>query len=115
MSESNGSDAARVSVLEDPRVEMPAPQVSERAALSTSGWWVAGLATLAQLGGIALFVVAVVVSSWWLLVLGVLLFVAGLVTAAGLTAVAPGEARVVQLLGRYQGTIRTDGLRWVNP
>ena len=33
----------------------------------------------------------------------------------GLTPVAPGQARVVQLLGRYVGTIRQDGLRWVNP
>jgi regulator of protease activity HflC (stomatin/prohibitin superfamily) len=30
-------------------------------------------------------------------------------------SVAPGEARVVQLFGRYTGTIRTTGLRWVNP
>ncbi|MGH1551867.1 SPFH domain-containing protein [Streptomyces sp. L7] len=34
---------------------------------------------------------------------------------AGLNTVAPGEARVVQLFGRYRGTIRQDGLRWVNP
>jgi regulator of protease activity HflC (stomatin/prohibitin superfamily) len=34
---------------------------------------------------------------------------------SGLNTVAPGEARVVQLFGRYRGTIRTDGLRWVNP
>ncbi len=33
----------------------------------------------------------------------------------GLTAVVPGEARVVQLFGRYHGTIRSPGLRWVNP
>ncbi len=33
----------------------------------------------------------------------------------GLNTVAPGEARVVQLFGRYRGTIRQDGLRWVNP
>jgi regulator of protease activity HflC (stomatin/prohibitin superfamily) len=35
--------------------------------------------------------------------------------AGGLTAVAPGEARVVQLFGRYLGTIRETGLCWVNP
>jgi regulator of protease activity HflC (stomatin/prohibitin superfamily) len=34
---------------------------------------------------------------------------------SGLTPFAPGEARVVQLFGRYAGTIRTSGLRWVNP
>jgi len=29
--------------------------------------------------------------------------------------VAPGEARVIQFLGRYVGTVRQDGLRWINP
>jgi len=32
----------------------------------------------------------------------------------GLTAVKPGEVRVVQLFGGYRGTVRTTGLRWVN-
>ena len=35
--------------------------------------------------------------------------------AAGLTPVVPGQARVVQLFGRYHGTIRDSGLQWVNP
>jgi regulator of protease activity HflC (stomatin/prohibitin superfamily) len=46
---------------------------------------------------------------------GVLLALASVVAMSGLNTVAPGEARVVQLFGRYRGTIRTDGLRWVNP
>ncbi|MEU8838642.1 SPFH domain-containing protein [Streptomyces roseus] len=50
-----------------------------------------------------------------LIVLGVLLTAASAVAMGGLNMVAPGEARVVQLFGRYRGTIRTDGLRWVNP
>ena len=33
----------------------------------------------------------------------------------GLTSVVAGEARVVQLFGRYRGTIREPGLHWVNP
>jgi regulator of protease activity HflC (stomatin/prohibitin superfamily) len=33
----------------------------------------------------------------------------------GLTQVVPGEARVVQLFGRYLGTARKPGLCWVNP
>jgi len=36
-------------------------------------------------------------------------------TFTGLTAVLPGEARVVQLFGKYHGTIRSPGLQWVNP
>jgi regulator of protease activity HflC (stomatin/prohibitin superfamily) len=33
----------------------------------------------------------------------------------GLTIVNPNEARVVQLFGRYCGTLKVQGLRWVNP
>jgi regulator of protease activity HflC (stomatin/prohibitin superfamily) len=36
-------------------------------------------------------------------------------TLGGLTPVAPGRARVVQLFGRYRGSIRESGLQWVNP
>jgi regulator of protease activity HflC (stomatin/prohibitin superfamily) len=42
------------------------------------------------------------------------LFVLGSGGLAGLTAIKPGEARVVQLFGSYRGTVRTTGLRWVN-
>ncbi|MFD1049093.1 SPFH domain-containing protein, partial [Kibdelosporangium lantanae] len=33
----------------------------------------------------------------------------------GVTIVAPGEARVLLLFGRYTGSVRTSGMRWVNP
>jgi regulator of protease activity HflC (stomatin/prohibitin superfamily) len=46
---------------------------------------------------------------------GIALLLAAWLTFAGLTAVVPGEARVVQLFGKYHGTIRTSGLQWVNP
>ncbi|HEU0239417.1 MAG TPA: SPFH domain-containing protein [Micromonosporaceae bacterium] len=41
--------------------------------------------------------------------------VVGILLLRGLIAVAPGQARVIQLLGRYTGTVRRTGLRWVNP
>lgn len=50
-----------------------------------------------------------------LIVAGALLALAAFIAMCGLNTVAPGEARVVQLFGRYRGTVRTDGLRWVNP
>jgi regulator of protease activity HflC (stomatin/prohibitin superfamily) len=34
---------------------------------------------------------------------------------AGLTVVDPNQARVVQLFGRYKGTMKHQGLWWVNP
>ena len=45
----------------------------------------------------------------------VLLLVVDLIGWRGLTIVNPNTARVVLLFGRYQGTIKTAGLRWVNP
>jgi regulator of protease activity HflC (stomatin/prohibitin superfamily) len=50
-----------------------------------------------------------------LTVLGVLLILAAVLALAGLTPVIAGEARVVQLFGRYRGTVRESGLCWVNP
>jgi regulator of protease activity HflC (stomatin/prohibitin superfamily) len=44
----------------------------------------------------------------------VLLVIAGLLLG-GLVPVVAGEARVVQLFGRYQGTVREAGLVFVNP
>jgi regulator of protease activity HflC (stomatin/prohibitin superfamily) len=49
------------------------------------------------------------------LAVSIALLIAAEVTFNGLTAVVPGEARVVQLFGRYHGTIRASGLHWVNP
>ena len=46
---------------------------------------------------------------------GVVLLAVGVLAAIGLTPVAPGRARVVSLFGRYLGTVRKNGLCWVNP
>ncbi|MGW0554694.1 SPFH domain-containing protein [Streptomyces sp. NPDC002926] len=99
--------------------QMPAPQVREVPAHSIGG----GAALLLGLLGIAVGVVLIVAGSAVgptgakvaLILPGVLVAVAAFIAMCGLNTVAPGEARVVQLFGRYRGTIRTDGLRWVNP
>jgi hypothetical protein len=50
-----------------------------------------------------------------LVLLTVLTVLCGALMLAGLTPVSPGHARVIQLFGRYCGTIRDTGLKWVNP
>jgi hypothetical protein len=50
-----------------------------------------------------------------LVLLTVLIVLCGALMLAGLTPVSPGHARVIQLFGRYCGTIRDTGLKWVNP
>lgn len=93
--------------------EMPAPRVREVAAHSIGG----ALALLLGLVGLLAAVVLFAASSRspGFAAGGVLVLVAALISLRGLNTVAPGEARVVQLFGRYRGTIRQDGLRWVNP
>jgi regulator of protease activity HflC (stomatin/prohibitin superfamily) len=100
-------------------LDLPDPQVRERIARGVSGWPVVGLSSLAFLVSLIVFIVGVLQDDAAVVLsfvgVSVLLALAALVAAAGLTPVAPGEARVVQLLGRYTGTVRTNGLRWVNP
>src|SRR5690606_26988359 len=92
-------------------VEMPRPKITERPASDRNGWAFLGLALALILLGAAAALAGVAGGA----VIGSLLALAGLVVAAGLTPGAPNEARVPQLLGRYKGTVRNDGLRWVNP
>ena len=43
--------------------------------------------------------------------ISIVLLIAAALAFAGLTPVVPGEARVVQLFGKYHGTIRASGLQ----
>jgi regulator of protease activity HflC (stomatin/prohibitin superfamily) len=93
----------------------PGPEVSERPATVLPGLplAIAGLAVATL--GIGLFVDGITGSESGLVAVGAVLIVIAVAIFSGLTPVAPGEARVVQLFGRYTGTIRNDGLHWVNP
>jgi regulator of protease activity HflC (stomatin/prohibitin superfamily) len=99
----------------DVAVEMPAPKVTERPAREINGWPMAGLAFVLVVAGVVLFVAGVGQGVGAVVVIAILVLLAGVFVAGGLTPVSPGRARVLQILGRYAGTIRTDGLRWVNP
>lgn len=104
-----------MSVDVDVMVEMPKPKVTERSARDLNGWPMAGLSFVLVVAGIVLFSWGLDAGQLALTIVGVAAFVIGSIVAAGLTAVSPGRARVLQILGRYAGTIRIDGLRWVNP
>ncbi len=49
------------------------------------------------------------------IVLAVLLFLVSIVLFTGITVINPNEAYVSTLFGNYVGTIKQNGLRWVNP
>jgi regulator of protease activity HflC (stomatin/prohibitin superfamily) len=99
--------------------QAPAGQpVTERAARFWPGLRMLVLGIVALLAGVALAVQAGHDhggAAKALIVLCVLIFIAGSLILRGLSAVVPGQARVVQLFGKYRGTIREPGLQWVNP
>src|SRR4051794_39734934 len=88
-------------------LDLPEPHVVERVAFGTNGWPMLALCILSVVGGAALGIAGLGAEAWWAAAAGCAILLLGLIVSAGLTAVAPGEARVVQLLGRYTGTIRT--------
>ncbi|KJK42383.1 membrane protein [Lentzea aerocolonigenes] len=106
----------------DTTVHMPAPAVRERHARELPGlpMFFAGLVVYAV--GVWVLVTGVMDAADngtdpapGILIAGVLVLFAASLIMKGLFTVAPGEARVLQFLGRYVGTVRTDGLRWANP
>jgi regulator of protease activity HflC (stomatin/prohibitin superfamily) len=84
--------------------------VDERELGSGPGIAVLIASLAAYLGGILLARAGGAAEVWT----AVGLFVLGTGGLSGLTAIKPGEVRVVQLFGGYRGTVRTTGLRWVN-
>ena len=98
--------------------QSPDRQVTEREARFSPGLRMLAVGIAGLLAGVVLAVVASRQSGGAavaLAVLCVLVFLASALVLAGLTPVVPGQARVVQLFGRYRGTIRDSGLQWVNP
>jgi hypothetical protein len=99
-------------------IHVPAQVMKERPA-----WYIPG--PLLLLGDLLLLIVTVLV--YWQAAehkggteggLGVLGTVLGIIffgLLGGITIVTPGRAHVVQLFGKYKGTIRQPGMQWVNP
>jgi regulator of protease activity HflC (stomatin/prohibitin superfamily) len=76
-------------------------------ALVTIGLYILGSMLISASGG--------AIAGGIVIGVAVLLTICDPIAFHGLTPVVPGEARVVQLFGRYLGTIRKPGLCWVTP
>jgi regulator of protease activity HflC (stomatin/prohibitin superfamily) len=99
----------------------PGQEVTSAQMTETRGWSAPGVLILVV--GLAVLLVALVLglqnpggaATIALIVIAIVLAVAVVVAYCGLVSVVAGEARVVQLFGKYHGTIRVAGLHWVNP
>jgi regulator of protease activity HflC (stomatin/prohibitin superfamily) len=87
----------------------------------TAGWSAPGVPVL--VAGLVMLAIAIALFSVHpggaatvaLAVVGVVLVIGACLAFGGLTPVVAGQARVIQLFGRYRGTVRDPGLQWVNP
>jgi regulator of protease activity HflC (stomatin/prohibitin superfamily) len=96
----------------------PSQPMRERTA-----WYISGpLMLVVNVIAVALAIVAFWQSSMHkgallalFVIVGIVLSIVVSIALRGLTVVAPGRAHVVQLFGKYKGTIREPGMQWVNP
>ena len=96
--------------------KFPAQPVSEYQAKSAPGLPALALGVVGVILGVVLLILhGSGTRQTVLIVVAVLFFIAASLCFSGLTPVMTGEARVIQLFGRYRGTIRSPGLQWVNP
>ncbi len=86
----------------------------EKVTNGLSGWLMCGVLLVAA--GLCIWglVEAITARSLWIILWVIAIAVTG-ACFAGLTPVNPNEAKVVQLFGRYTGSLKQPGLRWVNP
>ena len=92
--------------------------IAERPAWSTGAGGAVAVVVLSVLllvGSIALIATADETGADALGALGVLCILVGVVLMTGLAVISPGQTRVVQLFGRYIGTIRRTGLVFTVP
>jgi regulator of protease activity HflC (stomatin/prohibitin superfamily) len=104
--------------LDPENVSIASQQVTERKARFLPGLQMLVLGIVVLAAGVAVLWLASRTSgaaATGLIWLGALLLLAGALLLRGLTSVVPGRSHVVQLFGKYRGTIREPGLQWVNP
>lgn len=89
--------------------------MTEKNLTSISGYLALLIGLLGLIGGPVLLLIGIETHSWWLGVTGGILFFASLITLTGLSVVNPNEAVVTTFFGDYTGTMKQNGLRWVNP
>ena len=97
-------------------LDLPVPEVRERPVSGLPGLPVLVVAIALSLFVVyAVYLAVATASLLWPIVWAVVAALVGSLLYAGLTILAPREARVLQLFGAYVGTVREPGLRFVNP
>lgn len=89
--------------------------MTEKPLTSISGYVALFAGLIGLIGGPVIFITALVYTSFWLGALAFIFFIGGIIILVGLSVVNPNEAIVTTFFGDYIGTMKQNGLRWVNP
>jgi hypothetical protein len=87
----------------------------EKIARGYSGWLMLGVLSVVEIVSVWQLIAGAQADLAWPLVAWVVLLAFAGFCFSGLTVVNPNEARVVMLFGKYQGSLKEAGFRWVNP
>jgi regulator of protease activity HflC (stomatin/prohibitin superfamily) len=95
--------------------------IKERPAFALPGWptlftlLAVSISSTVFILWLSIFNPQWIVDAWVLFALLIVVYTLHFILYGGFTAVAPNEARAIVLVGRYKGTLRAQGFRWVNP
>lgn len=88
----------------------------EKIFKPVSGYLALVFGILAFVGAVLLFIAAGGQNSGsWEIILAVVLFVASIFIFKGIMVVNPNHSRICVFFGKYIGTVKENGLLWVNP
>jgi len=89
--------------------------LQEKEIKGLSGWLMLVLLIAAMVGSIVMLVGEISAENAIGIIAWVVITVVLFICFFGLTVVNPNEAKVVQLFGKYEGSLKLQGLWWVNP
>ena len=91
-------------------------EVKEKELKGVNGWLMLALEIVAAVAAIVLIVLGAAKEGMeFIAIVGGVLIVIASICVAGFKIVAPNEALVLTLFGKYHGTIKRDGFFFVNP
>ncbi|MCH5161765.1 MAG: SPFH domain-containing protein, partial [Clostridiales bacterium] len=91
-------------------------EVKEKELKGVNGWLMLALEIVVVVAAIVLIALGAVIEEMgFIAIAGGVLIVIASICVAGFKIVAPNEALVLTLFGKYHGTIKRDGFFFVNP
>ena len=87
----------------------------EKEMKGLSGWLMLVLLSALLILSIAMLVASIQAETDYQALAWIVVLIVDIACLCGFTIINPNEAKVIQLFGVYQGTIKQQGLWWVNP